>query len=159
MESTRGSTWGISRYAGRTRVSRGSHEGRGDDTSEAVRRPREGYSGFLVACITGKRQGKGTRVAAGLPEGDTRVTPGSARVAPEHISRVTPGLNPGVYRGYAQTVGGFHTEVTPGKHEVQARVTTEVRPSPGGNQSSPRVVPGRGACRAEPRQNHSIIRA
>ena len=38
--------------------------------------------GILVAYIARWRHGKGTRVAAGLQEGDTRVMPGSATVTP-----------------------------------------------------------------------------
>jgi hypothetical protein len=107
-----------------------------------VRSPREGYSGFLVACITKKRQGKGTRVAARLPEGDTRVTPGSAQATPEHIARVTPGSNPGAYLGYAQAPGGLNPEVTLGRKSrpgsrpryVHAREATGCQPgwNPGG---------------------------
>ena len=48
-----------------------------------------------VARVTGKRRGKGARVAAGYLEGDTRVTPGSFQAMPEHVARVTPGPNPG----------------------------------------------------------------
>jgi len=68
------------------------HEDRDEVTSKVVRRPREDYYGFLVACATRWRHGP---VAAGLPEGDTRVRPGSATVTPERVARVTPGSNPG----------------------------------------------------------------
>ena len=95
-----------------------------------------------MACVTRKRHGKGARVAAGLPEGGTRVMPGSATVAPEHITRVTPGSNPGAYLGYAQAPGCLNTEVTLGKKSkpgsrpryVHAREATGRQPgwNPGG---------------------------
>jgi hypothetical protein len=62
------------------------------------------------------------------------------------------------HRGYARAVQGYFTEVTPGKHQVHARVTTKVHPCPG-NHPSPRVEPGRGVRRAEPRQSQGITRA
>ena len=107
-----------------------------------ILRPKLCAGRARVARATGKRRGKGTRVAAGLLEGDTRVTPGSAKATPEHIARVTPGSNPGAYLGYAQAVGGLNTEVTLGRKSrpgsrpryVHAREATGCQPgwNPGG---------------------------
>ena len=67
-----------------------------------ILRPKPCAVHARVACVTWKRQRKGTRAAAGSLEGDTRITPGSAKATPEHFARVTPGSKPGAYLGYAR---------------------------------------------------------
>jgi hypothetical protein len=142
---------GLLRDVGRTRVSQGSPEGRGDDTtSEVVCRScaggachreeaREGHPGG------GGVLGRGHEGHAGRGPGDARARrPGNTGVQPGRVPRSRAG-------------GRFECRGHPGQ-EVQARITTEVRPRPGGNRPSTRAEPGWGACKAEPRQNQSIIR-
>ena len=78
-----------------TRVSRGPYQCQEEVTPKVVRKPRKGYSGVPVAYVTRWRHGKGTRVAARLPEGDTRVMPGSATVTPGAHHPGNTGVKPG----------------------------------------------------------------
>ena len=143
---------GLLRDVGRTRVSQGSPEGRGDDTtSEAVRRPCAGGACHREEAREGRPGGGG--VPGRGHEGHAGKFPGDARARRPGNTGVQPGRVP---RSRASG-GRFECRGHPGQ-EVQARITTEVRPRPGGNWLSTRVEPGWGACRAEPRQNQSIIR-
>ena len=73
---------GLLRDAGRTRVSRGSLEGRGDDTSEAVRKPREGGVCHREEVSSGVA-GRGHEGHAGFRQGETGAhRPGNTKGKP-----------------------------------------------------------------------------
>jgi hypothetical protein len=116
-----------------------------------VRRPREG--GVCHREEVRERHpggsgvpGRGHEGHAGFRPSDTGAhRPGNTGVKPGRVPTLRAGGWRFEYRGHLG-------------QEVQARITTEVRPRPGGNRLSTRVEPGWGACRAEPRQNQSIIR-
>jgi hypothetical protein len=91
--------WADPGYSRVTPDEPGSPVGHTEVTRRLHRRSRAGHTrvipGLLVAYVARRWHQQGTRVAAGLQEGDTRVMPGSATVTPQHVAWATPGSSPG----------------------------------------------------------------